>query len=75
MITNHNFDVDLANLSDKKLRFEIAKEMNFDKYALGDRSSRDRSLIRLLDSLKNQASGFSTIFFPHQKVLMNFVKE
>ena len=30
MITNKNYNVDLANLRDKKLMFEIAKEMCFD---------------------------------------------
>ena len=30
MITNKNYNVDLANLSDKKLLHDFAKEMNFD---------------------------------------------
>ena len=33
MITNKNYNVDLANLSDKKLMYDFAKEMNFDTKA------------------------------------------
>ena len=33
MITNKNYKVDLANLSDKKLMYDFAKEMNFDTKA------------------------------------------
>ena len=37
MITNDNFNVDLASLSDKKLMYDFAKEMNFDTKALGNK--------------------------------------
>ena len=50
MITNNNFNVDLASLSDKKLKFSFAKEMNFDLKAQGNKSTRDKTLIKLLKS-------------------------
>ena len=48
MITNKNYNVDLASLSDKKLMYDFAKEMNFDLKAQGNKSTRDRTLIKLL---------------------------
>ena len=36
MITNKNYNVDLASLQDKKLTYDFAKEMNFDVKALGN---------------------------------------
>ena len=50
MITNNNYNVDLASLQDKKLMYDFAKEMNFDLKAPGNKSTRDRSLIKLLKS-------------------------
>ena len=50
MITNKNYDVDLANLADKKLMYDFAKETNFDLKAEGKKSTRDRTLIKLLKS-------------------------
>ena len=50
MITNSKFNVDLASLSDKKLMYDFAKEMHFDTKALGNKSTRDRKLIKLLNS-------------------------
>ena len=50
MITNKNYDVDLANLQDKEIMYDFAKEMNFDLKALGNKSTRDRTLIKLLKS-------------------------
>ena len=41
MITNKNFNVGLASLSDKKIMYEFAKEMNFDLKAQGKKSTRD----------------------------------
>ena len=49
-ITNSKFNVDLASLSDKKLMYDFAKEMNFDMRAQGNKSIRDRKLIKLLNS-------------------------
>ena len=61
MITNKNYNVDLANLSNKKLMFDFAKEMNFDLIAQAKKSPRDRTLIKLLKSpgLMVYASGIS----------------
>ena len=61
MITNGKFNVDLASLSDKKLLYDFAKEMHFDPKASGNKSTRDRKLIKLLNSpgLVVSASGLS----------------
>ena len=65
MITNSKFNVDLANLSDKKLMYDFAKEMHFDPKASGNKSTRDRKLIKLLNSpgLMVSASGVSKTIF------------
>ena len=65
MITNSKFNVDLASLSDKKLMYDFAKEMHFDQNAPGNKSSRDRKLIKLLNSpgLMVSASGISKTIF------------
>ena len=64
-ITNNNFNVDLASLSDKKLLFNFAKEMNFGLKAPGNKSTRNRTLIKLLKSsgLIVSASGVSKTIF------------
>ena len=62
MITNKNYNVDYASLSDKKLMYDFAKEMHFDTKALGNKSTRDRTLIKLLKSPAIMASGVTTIF-------------
>ena len=74
MITNKNYNVDLANLSDKKLMYNSAKEINFDLKAIGKKSTRDRTLIKLLKSpgLKVSASGVSKTKISYL-ILMNFV--
>ena len=65
MITNSNFNADLASLSDKKLMYDFAKEMQFDKKASVNKSIRDRKLIKLLNSpgLIVSASGVSKTTF------------
>ena len=65
MITNKNYNVDLASLADKKLLFDFAKEMHFDMKAPGNKSTRDRTLINLLNSpgLMVSASGVSKTIF------------
>ena len=65
MITNKNYNVDLAGLTDKKLMYDFAKEMNFDTKAQGNKSSRDSTLIKLLKppGLMVSASGVSKTFF------------
>ena len=62
MITNKNDNLDIASLSDKKLKYDFAKEMNFDVGGQGRKSTRDRSLINLLKSPAIKASGDTTIF-------------
>ena len=65
MITNTKFNVDLASLQDKKLMYDFAKEMHFDQKAVGNKSIRDRKLIKLLNSpgLVVSASGTSKTIF------------
>ena len=65
MINNKNYNVDLASISDKKVRYEFAKEMNVDIKAQGKKSNRGRTLINLPKSpgLMISASGFSKTFF------------
>ena len=48
MMTNKNYNVDLAKLPDKKLMFEFSKEMYFDEKAVDNNSTRDKSLTKLL---------------------------
>ena len=62
MITNKNYNVDLASLQDKKIMYDFAKEMNFDMRAQGKESTSDRTLIKLLKSPAILASGVTTIF-------------
>ena len=62
MITNKNFNVDLASLQDKNLMYDFAKEMNFDMKAPGNKSTRDRTLIKLPKSAAIMASGISIVF-------------
>ena len=65
MITNSKYNVDLASLADKKLMYDFAKEMHFDKKAIGKKSTRDKTLINLLKSpgLMVSASGVSETIF------------
>ena len=67
MITNKNYKVDLASLSDEKLMYHFAKEMNFDVKGLGRKSTLDSTLIKVLKSPSSMgsASGVSeTIILP-----------
>ena len=50
LIIIKNYNVDIDNSQDRKLKYEFAKEMCFDEKALGNRSTGDKSLIRLLKS-------------------------
>ena len=63
MITNKNYNVDLASLSDKKLMYDFAKEMHFDERRVVNKSTRDRKLIKLLNSPAIMASGVSKTIF------------
>ena len=63
MITNNNYNVDHASLADKKLMYDFAKEMHFDLKAVGKKSTRDRTLIKLPKSPAIMASGVSKTIF------------
>ena len=65
MITNSKYNIDHASLADKKLMYDFAKEMHFDPKASGNKSIRDRKLIKLLNSpgLMVSASGISKTIF------------
>ena len=62
MMANWNYNVDHANLSNKKIRFDCAKELYFDEKAPDNKSPRDKSLITLGKPPAIMASGKSTIF-------------
>ena len=64
-ITIKNYNVDLASLADKKLIYDFAREMNFDVKAMGNKSTRDKTFIKLLKlfNLMVCASGYSNKFF------------
>ena len=65
MITNNKYNVNLASLQDKKLMYDFAKEMKFDQKALVKKSTRDKTIIKLLESpgLIVSASGVSKTIF------------
>ena len=59
MITNKNCNLNLASLADKKVIYDFAKEMHFDERPVGNKSTRDKTLIKLLNSPAIMASGVS----------------
>ena len=59
LITNKNYNVNLASLQDKKLMYDFAKEMNFDLKAHGRKSIQGSTLIKILKSPAIKALGFS----------------
>ena len=61
LITNNNYNVDLASLSDKKSIYDFAKEIYLDVKATGIQYSRSRMLTNLLNStdILVSASGVS----------------
>ena len=63
MITNKNYNVNHASLADKKIMFDFAKEMLFDESRVGNKSTRDKTLIKLLNSPAIMASGVSKTIF------------
>ena len=65
MITKRNYNVDPDSLVDKKLMNDFAKEMNFDLKAVGKKSTRERTLIKLIKSpgLMVSVSGVSKTIF------------
>ena len=62
-ITNYDFNVDHSNHQDRKMIYEFAKEMNFNIKQKGNKSNRDKSIIRLLKSPAIMASGISKTIF------------
>ena len=62
MIPNQNDNVNLASVQDKELMYDFAKELNFDTKARGRKTTRDRTLKKLLKSSAIMASGTSAIF-------------
>ena len=65
MVTNSKFNVDFASLSEKELMYDFAKEMHFDERRVGNKSIRDRKLIKIFNSpgLKISASSVSRTIF------------
>ena len=63
MITYSKYNVNLASLADKKLMYDFAKKMNFDLKGVGKKSTRNRTLIKLLNSPAIMASGVSKTIF------------
>ena len=63
MITNKNYNVDLASLVEKKIMFDIAEEIRFDLRGIGNKSTRDRTLIKLLKSPAILAAAISNVIF------------
>ena len=61
---NYKFNVDLSNPQDRKTIREFAEELKFDIRKIGRPSTRDRSVIRILNSPAIMASGISTIVLP-----------
>ena len=61
VITNKNNNVDLASLSDTKILYDFAEKKYFDVKALGNISTKDRNIIRLLKlpSVMVSSSGIS----------------
>ena len=49
-ITSKNYNVDHSSLLDKNLMYVFAKKLHFDVKAQSNKSTRDRSFIRLLQS-------------------------
>ena len=74
MVTNENYNVDLASLMDKKLLLkgnfanyliDLSKERYFDVKATGNESTRDRKLTKMLKTPAIMSSGISTLFLPN----------
>ena len=63
MVTKKTFNVDLVSSPDKKILYDFAKEIDFDMKAKGNKSTLDRTLIKLFKSPAIMASGISTVFF------------
>ena len=66
MMTNKDYNVDLANSQDRNLMCDFAKEMYFDEKAPGNESTRARLPIRLLKSPSVMVSS-SVVSSSHKK--------
>ena len=65
IITHKKFIFEPTSLTANKIMYDFATEMHFDEKRHGRKSTRDRSLIKLLKSTANMASGISnTKFLP-----------
>ena len=64
MITNKNYNVNLASLADKNLLYDFAEEMHFDERRVGNKSTPDKTLIKLLNSPAILVSSVSKTKFP-----------
>ena len=63
-IANYDFNVDQSNQQDRKPKYEFLKELKYIFKQKGNKSNRDKSLKRLLESPAIMASGVSkTVFF------------
>ena len=62
MITNKDYNVDLAVLLDEKLMFEFAKEVYSDEKALGNKSTGDKIFKINFQPPAIMVSGISTLF-------------
>ena len=68
-MTNKIYNVDLASLSDRKILFNFAKEMNFDVKAMGNKPTRDRTLLKMPKSpgfLISASGSSNTLFLPSE---------
>ena len=63
MITNKDYNVNHASLSDKKSMYHFAKEIHFDERGVGNKATRDKTPIKLLNSPGIMASGVSKTIF------------
>ena len=66
MVTNKNYNIDVAKFADKKVMLDFAKQMCFDERTPGNKSTKDRSLIRLLKSPGKMLSA-SAVSSSHNK--------
>ena len=62
MMTKYKLNVGHSNLQDQKIFRDFAEEMNFDNKKVDQPSTRDKSHIKLLNSLAIMASGVLTKF-------------
>ena len=66
MMTNKDYNVDLADSQDRKIMCDFAKEMSFDEKAPGNKSTIYRFPIRLLKSPSVMVSS-SGVWSSHKK--------